>query len=39
MLKQKALNKKVTNKVRESKTKEKEERRLRRVEGTLTQVE
>jgi len=39
VLKHKALNKEITNKIRELKTKENEERRLRKVEGTFTQVE
>jgi hypothetical protein len=39
VLKQKALNKEVTNKIKELKTKEKEEKKLKRVEGTFTQVE
>ncbi len=39
MLKHKAIDIEVVDKIKELKTKKKEERRSRRVEGTFTQVE
>jgi hypothetical protein len=39
VLKQKAMDKKVTNKIRKSKTKEREEKRFNKVQHMITQEE
>ncbi len=39
MLKQKAMHKKVTNKIRKLKTKEREEKKFNKVQHTITQEE